>query len=159
MKHLVLWQSRRLIPLPASVFSDPPSETNPQVDYDGLTLDSRQALLAAALSGDPSGRRGAAIVVTVTNSAGEPVKGARVYVSSTARDMHRASRDIRRASMGSAGCDDTGMAALTVAADCGIRLGNFRWKSTMSMAKKHNRPNVPANQLAISIRLFGRLRL
>ncbi len=51
--HILGWQNKRLIPLPASVYSATPAEADPQVDYSGLTLNSRLALLTAALSPDP----------------------------------------------------------------------------------------------------------
>ncbi len=51
--HIIRWQNKRLIPLPGPVYSSPSSETDPQVDYSGLTLNSRLALLSSALSPDP----------------------------------------------------------------------------------------------------------
>ena len=50
--HIISWQSKRLIPLPGPVFSASPTNSDPQVDYEGLTLASRIALLSAALSPD-----------------------------------------------------------------------------------------------------------
>ncbi len=52
--HVIRWQNKRLIPLPGPVYSGPSSETDPQVDYSGLTLNARLALLSKALSPDPN---------------------------------------------------------------------------------------------------------
>ncbi len=51
--HILRWQNKRLVPLPGPVYSATPAEADPQVDYSGLTLNSRLELLAAALSPDP----------------------------------------------------------------------------------------------------------
>ena len=51
--HLVIWQGKRLVPLPAPVYPVQPVESEPQADTQGISLDLRRQLIAAAISGDP----------------------------------------------------------------------------------------------------------
>lgn len=53
-QHIVEWRGARLIPLPDSPYQGNPASPQDQINSTGLTISLKQALLAAALSADPT---------------------------------------------------------------------------------------------------------